>query len=465
MSTPPRAPGPPDDAAAPGLPDYAPGAGTALTDAERWPALPAPALARLQAARDDPGAPVWVHRTGDRLTADDVAALRDRPPPPPPAQDGGAPPWVEELTARLQRTVPRHRRAPAARFADVVPSDRAALAARVADFVPDDAPLDRLLQGTSSGSTGSALVVPLHPVSTAAEVLLLEELLAAAGAPWPVDPDRLGLLSVVDQAQAYTYVSAMTTRAGTLMARVSLHASAWRRDGDRERWLARADPQVLTGPPLALLALARLDAGLRPVGVVTGAQALTPAARAALRERWGAPVLDAYGLKETGLLAVSADGGPHRVVPRRVHVEVLDGAQRPAPDGARGEVVVTVDENPLLPLLRYRTGDTARLERTGGAVLLHDLEGRAPVRFRRGDGTWVADVELTQQLQHHGALAWRVRQDAGGAVRAEVRGGDAAAVRTALAALLGAPVEVEAVRDLGEGKPRRYASAVPGSDG
>ena len=50
-------------------------------------------------------------------------------------------------------------------------------------------------------------------------------------------------------------------------------------------------------------------------------------------------------------------------VDRRVHVEVLDEGGAPVPDGERGEIVVTVDENPYLPLLRYRTGDHAALVR------------------------------------------------------------------------------------------------------
>ena len=95
--------------------------------------------------------------------------------------------------------------------------------------------------------------------------------------------------------------------------------------------------------------------------MVNGATDLPPAVRDAVAATWGCPVIDLYGLRETGPLAASTDGDGHVVVPRRVWVEILDEQGRPVPDGQRGEVVVTVDENPYLPLLRYRTGDTAAL--------------------------------------------------------------------------------------------------------
>ncbi len=50
----------------------------------------------------------------------------------------------------------------------------------------------------------------------------------------------------------------------------------------------------------------------------------------------------------------------------------------------RGELTVTVDGNPSLPLLRYRTGDTGVLGWDGGRRTITDLEGRASVVFRSG---------------------------------------------------------------------------------
>ena len=93
----------------PALGEYTAMGSVALSDAERWPTLDADGLARVDAWRDRPGAPVWVHATGDRLDGADLAALElararltDQP---------GEPTWVSELVVRVHATVPRWRRA------------------------------------------------------------------------------------------------------------------------------------------------------------------------------------------------------------------------------------------------------------------------------------------------------------------------------------------------------------------
>jgi phenylacetate-CoA ligase len=472
------------------LPEYAPGDAVALTDAERWPVLSESGARALASVREHPAAPDWVHRTGDRLDAEDLVALgalaaelaawpRGADPSAVSASAGGEPAWVAELVDRVHRTVPRYRRlvrsrvvdlAAPPRLTDVAPLSRADLAGGpgggVTDLVPVDVPLDRLVEGSSSGSTGSALVVPLHPRTVAAELVLLRELLRRLGVVWEPEPGRAALLSVVDQELAFTYASVLSAFGEAPMARVNLDARAWRRPGDRERFLADADPQVLSSSPWPLLALADLDLDLRPLAVVSGAAALTAGARGRLAARWGAPVLDLYGLRETGPVAVSTDGGPHVLVPRRVHVEVLGADGRPVPDGTRGEVTVTVDENPYLPLLRYRTGDHAALVRTPGGPALVDLEGRSPVRLRGPGGGWTGSVGVTQVLQTHGLVGWHVHQHADGRVDLTALGGDPAAAASSVRRLLRRPVEVREVRttsELGSGKDRRFSSDVEGA--
>jgi len=218
----------------PALGEYAAMGSVALTDAERWPTLDADGLAHVDAWRARPDAPVWVHATGDRLESADLAVLeqvaRLRQEPAEPA-------WVAELVARVHATVPRWRRharegrsGPTTPLGDLPTTSRADLA-DVAAHVPLDVPLDRVLEGSSSGHTGAALNVPLHPVSVAADLVLLQHLVAAAGADWRADPARLGLVNLVDQRASFTYVSAMTAfgrPAGSpapVMARVNLDRS------------------------------------------------------------------------------------------------------------------------------------------------------------------------------------------------------------------------------------------------
>ena len=484
----------------PALGEYAPGQTVALTDAERWPTLTHAGSERLAAVRGHPSAPQWVHECGDRLRPADHARLAalagelDAGVSRSRGADPGEPAWLEPFLDRVQAVVPRyravarldgHRRRGLADFAPVARED---LARSLAEFVPVDVPLDRVLEGSSSGSTGAAVVVPLHPVSTAGEVVMLRHLAAQVGVVWEADPDRLALANVVDQRAAFTYVSALTALTAVTdpagaaggeptMARINLHAAAWRDVADRAGFLEAMNPQVLSSSPLPLLTLADLGLDLSPLVVFSGAAHLTPVARERARATWGAPVIDVYGSREAGLLAADLDGGrvpsEHVVLPRRVHVEILDGAGDPVPDGARGEVTVTVDDNPYLPLVRYRTGDTAALRRDrrpdgSWVTVLLGLEGRSPVRFRTAAGTWVPSVDATQVLQAYGVAAWHLHQAADEAVRlvALVGAGEAgkAAARDAADAvsrLLGRPVPVIPVERpgaLGAGAKRRFST-------
>lgn len=483
----PDRPAPPRGVPDPALAEYEALAAVALTDAERWPLLSGDGFAGLHALRDHPHAPEWVHVCGDRVIPDDVPGLDARATAAagrtwePHGDAWTRPGWVDELVQRVATTVPHYRSLarrdgrPPRSLDDVAPVSRDDLARGVAAFVPVDVPLDRVLEGSSSGSTGSALVIPLHPLSTAAEVVYLTDLAAQAGVTWAYEPGRVCLLNVVDQRTAFTYASALTTKGGAPMARVNVHPDGWRVPGDREAFFADADPQVLSGNPLSLLALADLDVDLHPLVVVSGAAHLAPGARDRLEQRWGAPVIDVYGTREGGLVAADLTGDRtsdsqtrHAVLPRRVHVEVVDEDGTPVPDGERGDVTVTVDDNPYLPLLRYRTGDTAALVRErrddgSWATVLVGLEGRAAVRFRAADGRWVPSVDATQLLQAYGLAAWHLHQAADGTMHltALPTEPDLSALDAALTVLLGQPVPTTVVtdpRDLGPGAKRRFSS-------
>ncbi|MFT2543169.1 hypothetical protein ACMWP9_34780, partial [Escherichia coli] len=79
-----------------------------------------------------------------------------------------------------------------------------------------------MLHGTSSGSTGAALVIPDDVEEVARGFHLLVRLAREAGADWHPDGERLALLWVLQQRQAFTYVSIVSGFAQRAMARVNL---------------------------------------------------------------------------------------------------------------------------------------------------------------------------------------------------------------------------------------------------
>jgi phenylacetate-CoA ligase len=320
-----------------------------------------------------------------------------------------------------------------------------------------------MIEGSSSGTTGRALQIPDDIEEVARSFHLLVHLVADLGIDWQPDPERMALAYVVHQRQAFTYTSSISSFGQSTMARLNLHPSQWPAAGQRTGFLVDMQPQVITGNPTSLAELLHPDlvAGLRPLALFSGAMALSAVLRRDLERAYDCPVIDVYGLHETRPIAASTDGGPFVILDRRVHVEVLDDLGHPAQPGVRGEVVVSAGENPLLPLVRYRTGDFARLVDVAGRPALADLEGREATRFVAMDGSLVPCVDFTQHLQAGGARGWSVHQAVDGSVSATIVGGDAGAIGAALGSLLHRPVAVNTVGgllDLGEGKPRRYAS-------
>lgn len=433
------------------IPEYRPGDAAVLSDAERWPTLSPVGRERLRQLREHPEAPAWTHATGDRLTA----AQRERVRHPLPEKG-----WLAEHLRTAARLPAYRALSPRPRTLEEFPViGREDLLADVSAFVPLDADLDRMVHGTSSGSTGHALQIPDDIEDVARTFHLLRRLLGAAGVGWEPDPARMALLHTVRQRQAFTYAGIVSSFGEATMARVNLDPSAWEGGNEqRDGFVVDVDPQVISGNPTSLASLLEPGMTVRPLGLVSSAMALSTGLRAALTERFGVPVLDLYGLHETRPIAVSDDGGPFRVLPR-VLVEVMAPSGLPVPAGQPGELVVTVAHNPLLPLVRYRTGDHGRLVEVDGRPAIADLEGRENTVFRRADGEPFPCVDLTQQLQRHGAHGWSVEQHPGGEVRARVVRGDVEAIESAVSALFGRPVVVERLGELGElgpGKPRRY---------
>ena len=149
-------------------------------------------------------------------------------------------------------------------------------------------------------------------------------------------------------------------------------------------------------------------------------------------------------------------------------VEVLDRAGRPVPDGQRGEITLTGGFNPCLPLLRYRTGDHASLDRRGEPVLI-GLEGRPPVRFRAADGSWRNNVDVSHALARFEVAQVALHQAADGALALRHRGGSGHPdeLRAALVELFGAGsrITVEPIGPVGaEGKVLPYTSDLDGAE-
>jgi phenylacetate-CoA ligase len=222
----------------------------------------------------------------------------------------------------------------------------------------------------------------MTPEFSALDLPVLQYLLSSLGVPLRGGASRVSLVNVYHQPVAYQFASVSSYLDGAGVVKLNLHESGWRSPEDRVSFLDSCAPELYTGNPISLAALADLPLTTRPAAILSGAMALGSGLRSRLAARFGCPVVDLYGVTEAGLIAWRPDDGPHRLLPRRLHAEILSPSGSPCAPGERGEITVTCGENPLLPLLRYRTGDHAALSVVDDVPVLVGPEGRDPVRYK-----------------------------------------------------------------------------------
>ena len=125
-------------------------------------------------------------------------------------------------------------------------------------------------------------------------------------------------------------------------------------------------PQLVTGYAVGLENMAeyivRHGIELTPPRVVTcGAMDVTDHCRDLIQRAFRAPAMNVYVCNELGVVGWECPGrrGLLHTNDDVQVIEILDENDEPVPDGTPGEIVVTSLTLTRMPLIRYRTGDTA----------------------------------------------------------------------------------------------------------
>ena len=189
----------------------------------------------------------------------------------------------------------------------------------------------------------------------------------------------------------------------------------------------------------------------RPAVVYTSAESLDPLIARTIEDLFAAPVLDIYGMTETGPLAWQCTpGGPYHLAEDTTIVELL-----PSPVPGRARLVVTPLWRKVMPLVRYDTGDLAVAGGEGSCpcgcrfATLARIEGRVVDCLRLANGESLSPYAVTLAMEEvEGIARYRVIQETltrflvAVEPEGEAGGALAEAVRHALCAVLGPEAEV-----------------------
>ncbi len=437
-------------------------------DLDRYPTLTADGQRLLQRLREHPHAPMFRNESGNRLTHEDVERVRafEREVAEATVTDQRAEssPWLAPYLAQVYQDVPFYRAMGGAprRLSDVPTIDRGDLGHDIARFVADSAPLERLINFRTSGTTGHPLLIASHPVVAASYLAFHRRALMRCGVALRATSGDVGVVLIGYQRKCFTYVSVTPTMNEAGLVKLNLYPDDWRDPEDRGKYLRALAPEVVAGDPISFVELLELHTELRPRALLSTSMTLLLALRHELEQAFACPVVDLYSLNEAGPIATfDAAHGGHVLLQHRMLIEILDTAGKAVPRGQRGEVTLTGGFNFCLPLVRYRTGDFASLELRGAVPVLVGLEGRAPVRFRAHSGEWLNNIEVTHALQPLALRQFQLLQRADGALllRATGLARHGGGLRAALLGLFG-DQQVLILEELagGEGKLLQYSS-------
>jgi len=440
-----------------------------LSDVRRFPAIQD--LAYLNALRQHDFAPIFNFKSGDRLTKDDVQAVRryhgaitSRPKAWPP---GETPHWLAAYLARCAEAVPAfHGRSD--RITENPSIGREDLRIAPWNYVADDCPSEDLLVYSTSGTTGPPLDVLFDRITQACYLPQLEWVLHQFGVTLERGSDQAAIALICAQQETLTYASLSAYLDGAGILKLNLNPADWRDPSHRNRFLEAVNPQILTGDPFAFQKLLALKPAITPKALVSSAIALSTGLKCELEACFACPVVDVYSLTECRMIAFATPAG-HQLIRHDLFLEVLaPDRDVPVAPGEPGELTLTGGNNPFLHLIRYRTGDTCRLVHDGERMLLKDFEGRRPVIFRDENGRFINSVDISRALAEFSLAAFTLHQHRDGSLSLCLygRAQKTAEIKEQLKKLFGAslPLTVSQKLSLPQGvcKPTTYSSDLKG---
>lgn len=303
-------------------------------------------------------------------------------------------------------------------FSKIKCMKREDIAKSLEKVVPLSISLDRLIVNSTSGTSGHPIITPNHPAAIGCYTPLLLFSLSRHGVEPIFTRNNVGCMLICSQKETAVYSTVVPMLNGTGFAKINLDLSSWRQEKDRIQYIEEFNPEFLTGDPFSFSELLKLDIKYKPKALVSTSMNLNSYLREELIKKFNTKVIDYYSLNETGPLAYSCPHNPEEfhILPTDIFLEITDGTGNPLPENTSGEITVTGGRNPYIPLLRYKTGDRAKLKldkcNCGDPMpRLYDMETRELVLFYNKNRKLVNPIDITRIIKNYPILQYEFKQN------------------------------------------------------
>ncbi len=291
------------------------------------------------------------------------------------------------------------------------------IATSLEKIVPLNISLDRLIVNSTSGTTGHPIITPNHPAAIGCYTPLLLFSIERHGIKPIFTKDNVGCMLICAQKETAVYSTVVPMLNGTGFAKINLDKSSWRKEESSKIYIEDFAPQFLTGDPFSFSEMLNLDLNYKPPALVSTSMEMSRALKDRIIQVYNTKVIDYYSLNETGPLAYSCPHHPEEfhILPTDIFLEITDKEGNSLPENTSGEITVTGGRNPFLPLLRYKTGDRAKLKMEAcscGDVTprLYDMQMRKQVLFYNKKNVLINPIDITRIMKRYPILQYEFKQ-------------------------------------------------------
>lgn len=289
-------------------------------------------------------------------------------------------------------------------------------------FVSSSFDFQDMWRKETSGTTGPPVPIWYSPTFYFDLLLLAIRKIAALAGKDKVGERPIFCLAITDNQHCNDFIVADPTDEVGFLLQVVINESKPETLARLLNLIEELHPACLTGKPSTFEVLGqylterKIEIQFSPDVIISSGAYLSESLRAQLEDLFQTSLVNAYGMTEFGLIAFECEKKDGLHIDRSaILAEIVDQQGRCVPPGTEGELVLTSVANAAMPLLRYKTGDLARIETEACACgfvgwRIKQLSGRQVRCFRFVSGNLFSPTHFNDLFKRFSLREFQITQ-------------------------------------------------------